>query len=143
MNILTGTARLSRDAEVRHLASGSAVCSFSAAMDSGYGESKSPVWLKMSLFGKIAEGGLPQYLKKGTQIAFSGELRVSEWDDKDGNKRTSVEVNLNKIDLIGGRGDSGQQDGGNQQQAPRNKQSDPFAEGGDFNSVPVDDSIPF
>jgi single-strand DNA-binding protein len=91
-----------------------AICSFSVAVDYGFGENKGTNWLRCSLFGKRAEGQLPKYLTKGTQVAISGELRIREYDDKDGIKRTSVEVSVDKLDLIGGRNDS-QQQGGQQQ----------------------------
>jgi len=148
MNILTGTARLARDAEVRHTNSGTTVCSFSAAMDSGFGDNKKPVWLRMALFGKRAEGKLPQYLLKGAQIAFSGELQVREYDDNDGNKRTSVEVNINSLDLIGGQQQNGQSSGnnggfpsqgGNQQR----QQNQGNQNGGQNNNAPNFDDIPF
>jgi len=149
MNILTGTARLSRDAEVRQTAGGTSVCNFSAAMDSGFGDSKEPVWLRMALWGKRSEGKLPQYLLKGTQIAFSGELKVREYDDKDGNKRTSVEVNVSTLDLIGGRNESSepssrhQQNGSFPSQGGTDKPVDPFASAPDFGEEFPEDSLPF
>ena len=132
MNVYTFSGRLARDCEQRFTQGGMAICSFSVAVDYGFGESKGTNWLRCSLFGKRAEGGLPQYLVKGAQVAISGELKISEYNDKDGNKRTSVDVNVDKLDLIGGK-----QEGGQQQQSQQQSQPD-------FNSVPVDDSdIPF
>ncbi|MDX8386911.1 MAG: single-stranded DNA-binding protein [Ghiorsea sp.] len=148
MNVYSFTGRLGRDCEQRFTQGGMAICSFTVAVDYGFGDNKGTNWIRASLFGKRAEGGLPQYLKKGAQVAITGELRVREYDDKDGNKRTSVEVSVDKLDLIGGRGDGGgqsQQSGGYQsqpQQKPAQK-NDPFADQPDFNSVPVDDDIPF
>lgn len=149
MNIYTFTGRLGRDAEQRVTQSGTSICSFTVAVDYGYGDNKGTNWIRCSLFGKRAEGGLPKYLVKGTQVAITGELRIREYDDKDGNKRTSVEVNVDNLDLIGGR-DGGAQSGGNQgggyqpgggnRQAPK---ADPFADQPDFNNAPVDDDIPF
>jgi len=127
-----------------------AICSFTVAVDYGFGENKGTNWIRCSLFGKRAEGGLPKYLVKGTQVAVSGELKVREYDDKDGNKRTSVDVSVDKLDLIGGRGEAqgggGYQQGNNQQQsggAAAQKSSDPFADSPNFGDVPVDDDIPF
>jgi len=140
MNIYNFTGRLGKDSETRTTQGGMAICSFSVAVDYGYGDKKGTNWIRCSLFGKRAEGGLPQYLVKGTQVAISGELRVREYDDKEGNRRTSVEVSVDKLDLIGGKQDNAQQ--GNQQhtaqqggQQPKN--SDPFA------NPPIDDDIPF
>jgi len=103
MNIYNFTGRLARDSETRFTPGGMAICSFTVAVDYGFGESKGTNWLRCSLFGKRAEGSLPQYLVKGTQVAISGELRIREYDDKDGIKRTSVEVSADKLDLVGGR----------------------------------------
>ncbi|MDQ6994163.1 MAG: single-stranded DNA-binding protein, partial [Mariprofundaceae bacterium] len=111
MNIYSFTGRLGRDSETRFTPAGMAICSFTTAVDFGFGDKKGTNWIRCSLFGKRAEGQLPKYLVKGTQVAISGELRVREYDDKDGVKRTSVEVNVDKLDLIGGRSD-GQQGGG-------------------------------
>ncbi len=147
MNIYSFTGRLGRDCETRFTQAGMAICSFTVAVDYGFGENKGTNWIRCSLFGKRAEGGLPKYLVKGTQVAISGELRVREYDDKDGNKRTSVEVSVDKLDLIGGRGDA-QGGGGSPQKsggsgdAPQ-KGSDPFADSPEFGDVPVDDDIPF
>ena len=135
MNNYNFTGRLVRDQETRHTQSGMAICSFTVAVDYGYGDNKGSNFIRCSLFGKRAEGGLPQYLVKGTQVAVSGELKVREYDDKEGNKRTSVEVSVDKLDLIGGK---------QEQSKPSGKSnSDPFANEKDFGDVPVDDDIPF
>ena len=138
MNVYSFTGRLARDCEQRFTQSGMAICSFTVAVDYGFGDNKGTNWIRCSLFGKRAEGGLPQYLKKGVQVAISGELRIREYDDKEGVRRTSVEVNINDLDLIGGKQEGGQQQGGNQP-----PQGDPFAGQPDFNNAPVDDDIPF
>lgn len=146
MNIYSFTGRLGRDCETRFTQAGMAICSFTVAVDYGFGENKGTNWIRCSLFGKRAEGGLPKYLVKGTQVAISGELKVREYDDKDGNKRTSVDVSVDKLDLIGGRGEAqgggGSQKSGGAGDAPQ-KSSDPFADSPDFADVPVDDDIPF
>jgi single-strand DNA-binding protein len=146
MNIYSFTGRLGRDCETRFTQAGMAICSFTVAVDYGFGDNKGTNWIRCSLFGKRAEGGLPKYLVKGTQVAISGELRVREYDDKDGNKRTSVEVSVDKLDLIGGRGEAqgggGSQKSGGSGDTPQ-KGSDPFADSPEFGDVPVDDDIPF
>ena len=126
MNLLALTGNIGRDAEVRVTPSGTSIASFSVAMTAGYGERKSTVWIKASIFGKRAEGGLIPYLVKGTQVAVTGELSLNEWTTQDGEKRTDLQVNVSTIDLIGGKP---------QQQAPQ--QAAP-AGGQNF-----DDSIPF
>jgi len=101
MNICTFTGRLAKDSEVRSTTGGTAVCNFTVAVDYGYGEHKGTNWMRCSLFGKRAEGKLPEYLKKGTQVGISGELRISQYEDKEGVSKTSVDVSVEKIDLLG------------------------------------------
>lgn len=109
MNILCLTGNLGRDAEVRQ-AGGSSVCGFSVAMTSGYGDKKQTVWISCSIWGKQAEGQLPSYLKKGQQVAVSGELSTREYEGK-----TYLELRVGTIDLIGKRDDDAAQ--GQHQQA--------------------------
>ncbi|MBL1319613.1 MAG: single-stranded DNA-binding protein [Methylophaga sp.] len=139
MNQYSFTGRIGKDSETRFTQGGMAICSFSVAVDYGYGENKGTNWLRCSLFGKRAEGKLPQYLVKGTQVAISGELRIREYDDKDGNKRTSVEVSVDKLDLIGGNqeasSDASQQPVQNQQQ-PQNQGGFPSHGGQQSNGKP-------
>jgi len=149
MNVYTFTGRLSRDSEQRFTQGGMAICSFTVAVDYGFGDKKGTNWVRCSLFGKRAEGGLPQYLKKGTQVAVSGELRLGEYTDKDGNTRTSVDLNVNDVTLIGGRNEGGggyqqQQQGGHQpqQQTPA-KSKEVFPDEAGFPPTPMDDDIPF
>jgi single-strand DNA-binding protein len=103
MNVFNCTARLGRDAEVRVTQGGLSICHFTGAVDAGYGDKKKTVWIRFSLFGKRAEGQLPSYLTKGTQVAISGELSTNEFTDKDGNQKFLLECNVNSLDLIGGR----------------------------------------
>jgi len=136
MNVYSFTGRLSRDCEVRTTQSGMAICSFTVAVDYGFGDNKGVNWMRVSLFGKRAEGGLPNYLKKGTQVGISGELRIREYKDKDGVDRTSVEVSANSVDLLGSKQDNAQggQPQSRQQPAQQqgyNKNPDPFGEGSD------------
>lgn len=137
MNVWTFTGNLGNDAEVSYTQGGTAVCQISVAVKSGFGDKARTTWVKAALFGKRAEGGIVQFLKKGQQVAVSGEAFIDEWE-KDGQKRSMLKVNISEIDLIGGSGAQ------NTNQAPQQRQSSPQAPqqqaGGldDFN-----DSIPF
>ena len=101
MNVFTCTARLGRDAEVRVTKGGTSVCSFTGAVDSGYGDKKTTTWVQFALFGKRAEGSLPEYLVKGAQVAISGEISADEYQDKEGNNRFSLRCIVGSLDLIG------------------------------------------
>jgi len=106
MNLFSFTGNLGKDAEVKFLPNGSAVCEFSVAVKSGYGEREKTNWVRCAMFGKKAEGQLPQYLVKGTQVAVSGELELQEWEGQSG-KGAALSVSVQNIDLIGSKPQQG------------------------------------
>ena len=104
MNVLTATGNLGQDCEVKQVG-GSTVCNFSVAMKAGFGDKAQTVWLDCAIWGKKAEGGLPEYLKKGQQVAVSGEL--STFDATSG--KTYMKLRCNEVDLLGGKSDAAPQ----------------------------------
>ncbi len=103
--ILVG--RLGRDPETRYTGSGQAVANFSLATDETYkdrnGErQKRTEWHKIVVWGKQAEIA-QQYLKKGSLIFLEGRIQSREWQDKEGQKRTSFEIVANNFRMLGGR----------------------------------------
>jgi single-strand DNA-binding protein len=102
MNVFNFTGRLGKDCESRNMANGKAVCSFSVAVESGYGENKATNWINCALFEKRAEALAP-YLVKGALVGITGPLAIEEWADKDGNKRQAVKVRVAEITLLGSK----------------------------------------
>eukprot|EP00919_Chromeraceae_sp_WS-2016_P030499 GHVR01072313.1.p1 GENE.GHVR01072313.1~~GHVR01072313.1.p1 ORF type:complete len:125 (+),score=10.65 GHVR01072313.1:73-447(+) len=100
MNVFTFSGTIGKDCEVKVTKSGMSVCSFSVANNTGFGDNKKTTWLECALFGKKAEGGLPQYLVKGAKVIVSGEVCMDEFEGKNGKVKT-LKVNVNSIDLIG------------------------------------------
>jgi single-strand DNA-binding protein len=105
--ILVG--RLGRDPETRYTGGGQAVANFSVATDETYkdrnGErQKRTEWHKIVVWGKQAEIA-QQYLKKGSLIFIEGRIQSREWQDKEGQKRTSFEIVASNFRMLGGRGD--------------------------------------
>jgi single-strand DNA-binding protein len=101
MNCFNATGNLGRDAQVRQ-AGQSTVCSFALGISSGWGDNKQTVWLDCSIWGKQAQGQLPQYLTKGAKVAVTGELGQREYQAQDGTMKTVLTLRVNGIDLIGG-----------------------------------------
>jgi single-strand DNA-binding protein len=102
--------RLGRDPEMRYTSAGQAVCNFSLATDETYkdrnGErQKRTEWHKIVVWAKQAEIA-QQYLKKGSLVFVEGRIQSRQWDDKEGQKRTSYEIVCNNFRMLGGRGDS-------------------------------------
>jgi single-strand DNA-binding protein len=105
--ILVG--RLGRDPETRFTSGGQAVANFSVATDESYkdrnGErQKRTEWHKIVVWGKQAEIA-QQYLKKGSLVFIEGRIQSREWQDKEGQKRTSFEIVASNFRMLGGRGD--------------------------------------
>ncbi len=103
--ILVG--RLGRDPETRYTGGGQAVANFSVATDESYkdrnGErQKRTEWHKIVVWGKQAEIA-QQYLKKGSLVFIEGRIQSREWQDKEGQKRTSFEIVANNFRMLGGR----------------------------------------
>ena len=105
--ILVG--RLGRDPETRYTGGGQAVANFSVATDESYKDKngerqKRTEWHKIVVWGKQAEIA-QQYLKKGSLIFIEGRFQSREWQDKEGQKRTSFEIVASNFRMLGGRSD--------------------------------------
>jgi len=132
-NNMTAIGNLGLDCEIRRTQSGTAVATFSIPVESGWGENKHTSWLRCTLFGKRAEGGLIQYLVKGQQVAVSGELKVNQYTNKEGAEKTSVDLIVDDVALLGGRP---QQQATQQAPAQKQKNNDPFQGNADNSSIP-------
>ena len=105
--ILVG--RLGRDPETRYTGGGQAVANFSVATDESYKDKngerqKRTEWHKIVVWGKQAEIA-QQYLKKGSLVFIEGRIQSREWQDKEGQKRTSFEIVASNFRMLGGRSD--------------------------------------
>lgn len=100
LNNFCFTGNLGKDCRMGN-AGGYAVCNFSVAVKSGFGNNEQTLWVDVSLWGKAAEGKLPDYLLKGQQVAVSGELGTREHEGK-----TYLTCRANSVSLIGKRDES-------------------------------------
>ncbi|NRA03075.1 MAG: single-stranded DNA-binding protein [Myxococcales bacterium] len=114
---------LGRDPELRYTQSGQAVANFTLATNenwknkSGEREERTE-WHRLVVWGRQAEVAR-DYLAKGRQIFVEGRIQTREWEDKEGQKRTTTEVVVNHFVMLGrkdgaeaGRESSGQEDPG-------------------------------
>jgi single-strand DNA-binding protein len=149
--ILVG--RLGRDPETRYTGGGQAVANFSVATDETYRDKngerqKRTEWHKIVVWGKQAEIA-QQYLKKGSLIFIEGRIQSREWQDKEGQKRTSFEIVATNFRMLGGRGDGAASGAGSFGGASRAEEHDQSVGGDDFgggasNAPEIsDDDIPF
>ncbi|MBF0104162.1 MAG: single-stranded DNA-binding protein [Deltaproteobacteria bacterium] len=133
---------LGKDPEIRYTASGSAVANFNIATterwkdkQTGNLEEKTE-WHRIVVWGKLAEL-CKEYLAKGRAVYIEGRLQTRQWDDKDGNKRYTTEVNAQIVQFLDKRGSA---------PAADISQSDGAASAPADNGPPMfetDDDIPF
>ena len=124
---------LGSDPEVRHLSTGSVVANFNIATSESYtnknGERVTQTeWHRIELWdglAKVAE----QYLKKGQSVYIEGKLRTENWQDSDGNNRTTTRIRANNMTMLGGRGDQGMQDSPQSAQQPAPSSQNPSSMG--------------
>ncbi len=107
---------LGRDPELKYTQSGQAVVNFSIATSENWtdksGEKQERTeWHRIVAWGKTGEL-CAQYLSKGRTVYVEGRIQTREWEDREGQKRTTTEINAQTVTFIGGRGDSGGAAGG-------------------------------
>ena len=99
MNTVCLMGRLTRDPELRHTQVGTAVVSFTLAVDRGKGKSdgeRITDFIDCVAWKGTAEI-ISKYFARGQMAAVEGRIQVRDWTDKDGNKRKSTEVVVSKI----------------------------------------------
>ena len=104
------TGNLTRDPETRTTTSGTAVCSFSVAVNRRYttnGEQREEVsYFNCSAWGRSGET-IQQYAHKGDGILVSGRLRQDRWEDKEtGKTRSSIEIVVEEFNFISNSGNT-------------------------------------
>lgn len=105
INKVVLTGNLTREPELKRTASGMAILKFSIAVNDRRKDPKSGEWfdyanyIDCTMFGTRAEG-ISNYLHKGSKVGVDGKLNYSTWTDKQGNKRSSIDVNVGEIELL-------------------------------------------
>ena len=108
---------LGQDPETRYTPSGAMNVRFSIAVnrrfkDSSGQDQERTNWFRVTAWGRLAEtlDGFTQrgYLSKGKQVLVEGRIELNEWTDQQGEKRASLEVTANELQLLGSRADSEQ-----------------------------------
>ena len=84
-----------RDSETRFTPGGDAVCEVSIAVTRKRKETETVTWWKVVVFGKSAEWA--GEIKKGDVVFAAGEPVLEEWQDKDGNKRSTLKLYAQSI----------------------------------------------
>ena len=115
INRVVLTGNLTRDPELRSLPSGTSVCSMRLAVNTRRKDA-SGEWTDKANYFDITVWGAQgencsRFLSKGRPVAVDGRLEWREWEDKEGNKRQSVEIVADSVQFLGGRDDAGSGNG--------------------------------
>lgn len=102
---------LTRDPELRYTPSGTAVASFTVAVNRVYklpsGEKKEEVsFIRTVAWGRAAET-CGEYLQKGSPVFVEGRLQSRSWDTPDGQKRSTIEVIAQNVQFLRASGGKG------------------------------------
>jgi single-strand DNA-binding protein len=146
INRVVLVGNLTRDPELRHTPSGTAVCSLRIAVnsrqkqpDGQWGEK--PNYFSVTVWDKQGEN-CAQYLSKGRPVAIDGRLDWREYQANDGTKREAIEIVADSVQFLGSRGDAEGMGGGggSPQFVPASAQA---AEADFPPAAAADDDIPF
>src|SRR5947199_8406091 len=150
INRVVLTGNLTRDPELRSTPSGTSVCSLRVACNTRRKDASGewvdkPNFFDVTVWGAQGEN-CATYLSKGRPVAIDGRLEWREWQDKEGNKRQSVDIIADNVQFLSSPDGFNGGGGGNgftpQSDVPVS--TDDFAPapvGG--GSAPADDDIPF
>lgn len=149
LNVVAIMGRLVADPELRTTQSGMEVCSFRIACERSYarqGEQRQADFIDIVAW-KHNASFVSRYFQKGSLIAIEGSLQTHQYQDKNGNKRTAVEVVANNISFAGSKS-NGSGGGNDYQNTPSNTNYDavnpaPASESEDFSVIDDTDDIPF
>jgi len=127
--ILVGN--LGKDPEVRFTQDGKAITNLTLATSESWKDQSGQVqekteWHRVAIFGKLAEIA-GEYLRKGSQVYFEGQLQTRKWTNKEGQDQYTTEIKVDSFNgvmqMLGGKSEnSGQQQGQGQQQPQRQPQ---------------------
>ena len=110
LNRIILMGRLTRDPELRHTQSGTAVASFSIAVERDFKDKqtgeKATDFIDIVAWRGTAEF-VSRFFTKGSMAVVEGRLQMRDWTDKDGNKRRSSEVIADSVHFAGSRKDGG------------------------------------
>ena len=116
LNRWFGNIRLTKDPDLRFTQGGTPVCSFSGASNYSYGKGDQKKEA-VSFFNFIAWSKYPgeviaKHVTKGQRLSVEGRLQQRSWEDKNGQKRNTVEIVIENFQFLEGKGRESESSGG-------------------------------
>lgn len=123
--------RLTHEPELRQTGTGRPVCSFSIAVNNGYGENRRTDFINCVAWNKTAEF-VSRYFTKGKMIIVIGRITTRAWEDKNGKRCYETDVVADEVSFGESKGTASES---------KPSLSEAIDEG--FLSVEPDDDMPF
>ncbi len=142
LNCAVLMGRLVADPELKTTTNNVSVTSFRIAVDRSFvkqGEERQADFIDIVAWRQTAEF-VTRYFRKGSMIAVQGSIQTRNYEDKNGNKRTAVEIVADNVSFCGSKSENN----GNATSytpAPTNAAQGEIS--GDFETVEDDDGLPF
>lgn len=151
---------LTRDCELRYLPNGGAVCTTGIATNRKFkkqdgSQGEEVCFVDITFFGRTAEIA-NQYLSRGKKVLVEGRLKLDQWTDQSGVKRSKHSITVETLQMIDSKGAPETGDNGGYienttsggynagQKAPYQKAATPEFSGHDIPEIDInDDEIPF
>lgn len=102
MNKILLSGRLTKDAELGYLPTGTAKLQYTIAVERNYQKDKNNKvvdFISCEMLGKHCEG-LHQWLVKGKLIIVEGELNIDKYQDQEGNNRSFTKVKVDRLEFV-------------------------------------------
>ena len=129
MNKVFLIGNLTRDPELSTVgANSTSVCRFAIAVNRRAGGNQETDFYNVTVWRALGEN-CAKFIKKGSKVAICGDIQIRNYEDKEGNKRTSVEVTATDVEFLNRKDESS----GNSYDQTNNVEMKPIA----------DDSLPF
>lgn len=109
INRVNITGNLTRDPELRATAGGTQMLAFGVAVNDRRKNPQTGAWedvpnfVDCIVFGSRAEA-VSRFITKGSKVAIEGKLRYSAWENKEGQRRSKLEVIVDEIDFLSRQG---------------------------------------
>lgn len=145
LNSVILMGRMVADPELKTTSSNLSVLSFTVAVDRAYqsqGQERQADFINCVAWRQNADF-ISKYFRKGQMIAIQGSIQTRNYEDRNGNKRTAVEVVVDRASFCGSKSESGSASGAYQTPAAQpasfqNSGSDDFAD-----IAAAEDDLPF
>lgn len=139
MNKAIVIGNLTKDPELRTTTSGLSVCTFTVAVNRGFGDKKEVDYLPIVTWRGLADN-CSKFLAKGRKAGVSGRIQTRQYDDKDGNRRYVTEIVADDVEFLSPKGESGQR---TQQDVPPPDDAGLFGDEKDDFEPLDDEQMPF